>query len=65
MAITVTYVKGEWAGLTIASMVKIQDGETWAKPLNKEYEKIAYKKAIGFVPIGERADWSKWGYIVK
>jgi hypothetical protein len=60
---TITYVKGEYAGLIIASVVEIRGNGYWAKPLNSEYEKVAYKKAIGYVPIGNREDWNCWGFI--
>lgn len=59
----VSFVRGEYCGLTIASVVENRETGQWAKPLNRDYEKITYRKAIGYVPIGNRDDWSSWGFL--
>jgi hypothetical protein len=59
----VTYVKGQYAGLTIMSLIEDRGGQLWAKPLNVEYRLISGGTAIGFEPIGAREDWTNFGFI--
>ena len=60
----VAYVKGSYAGLTVLSLIDSRDTGDWAKPLNSEYEKVAFRKAVGYVPIGIRQDRNVFRYIV-
>ena len=61
----VTYVKGEYAGLNIESKFEQRADGLYARPLKSFYRFATGldTNCLGFVPIGDRTDWTKFGFI--
>jgi hypothetical protein len=62
----ITYCRGPYLGITVSSELMQDEEGLWARP-----DKAAYIVATGFSPrgplgwqpIGDREDWTKWGFI--
>lgn len=62
--VRVAFTKGVLCGQVLECEV---DDRGWVTPTEKAIQEngLGTLKPIGYCPIGDRADWSKWGFVAE
>jgi hypothetical protein len=62
--VRVAFTKGRLQGLVLECLV---DDRGWVTPTKEAIKanQLGWGGPFGWAPVGDRSDWSKWGFIVE